>query len=125
MVHTEDRVDPVADLEIIHHELRQKDIERMEKVAEGLGKVPLVRGHSNPQVSCEGGYLRVPLDDMSPAMRRMEATDQAKAQTPRLMMHEVLVASNCHGHFGEVYRNCDASVHHAPIASVGSCYCHR
>ncbi len=39
MVHTEDRVDPVADLEIIHHELRQKDIERMEKVAEGLGKV--------------------------------------------------------------------------------------
>ena len=41
MVHTEDRVDPVADLEIIHHELRQKDIERMEKVAEGLGKVPV------------------------------------------------------------------------------------
>ena len=39
MVHTEDRVDPVADLEIIHHELRQKDIERMEKIAEGLGKV--------------------------------------------------------------------------------------
>ncbi len=39
VVHTEDRVDPVADLEIIHHELRQKDIERMEKVAEGLGKV--------------------------------------------------------------------------------------
>ena len=24
MVHTEDRVDPVADLEIIHHELRLK-----------------------------------------------------------------------------------------------------
>ena len=39
MVHTEDRVDPVADLEIIHHELRQKDIERMEKLAEGLSKV--------------------------------------------------------------------------------------
>ncbi len=39
VVHTEDRVDPVADLEIIHHELRQKDIERMEKVVEGLAKV--------------------------------------------------------------------------------------
>ena len=41
MVHTEDRVDPVADLEIIHHELRLKDIERMEKIAEGLAKVTL------------------------------------------------------------------------------------
>ena len=30
MVHTEDRVDPVEDLEIIHHELRLKDIERMQ-----------------------------------------------------------------------------------------------
>ena len=42
MVHTEDRVDPVADLEIIHHELRLKDIERMEKIVEGLSKVRLL-----------------------------------------------------------------------------------
>lgn len=39
MVHTEDRVDPVADMEIIHHELRLKDIERMTNIMTGLNKV--------------------------------------------------------------------------------------
>lgn len=39
VVHTEDRVDPVADLEIIHHELRLKDIERMEKHLESISKI--------------------------------------------------------------------------------------
>ena len=32
VIHVEDRVDPVADLDIIHRELRLKDIERMESV---------------------------------------------------------------------------------------------
>ena len=39
MVHTEDRVDPVADMEIIHHELRLKDIERMTGILAALQKV--------------------------------------------------------------------------------------
>lgn len=40
VVHTEDRVDPVADMEIIHHELRLKDIERMTNIVALLQKVP-------------------------------------------------------------------------------------
>lgn len=39
VVHTEDRVDPVADMEIIHHELRLKDIERMTGILTMLQKV--------------------------------------------------------------------------------------
>lgn len=35
VTHVEDRVDPVADLEIIHSELRLKDIEKLEKEIEG------------------------------------------------------------------------------------------
>lgn len=42
MVHTEDRVDPVADMEIIHHELRLKDIERMNNILALLNKVKLL-----------------------------------------------------------------------------------
>jgi obg-like ATPase 1 len=38
VIHVEDRVDPVADLEIIHAELRLKDIERMEGVIDGIKK---------------------------------------------------------------------------------------
>ncbi len=39
MVHTEDRVDPVEDLEIIHHELRLKDIERVQNHLESISKI--------------------------------------------------------------------------------------
>jgi len=39
VTHVEDRIDPVADLDIIHGELRLKDIERVEGVAEGLRKI--------------------------------------------------------------------------------------
>lgn len=39
VVHTEDRVDPVEDLEIIHHELRLKDIERMQSHLESISKI--------------------------------------------------------------------------------------
>ncbi len=38
VVHVEDRVDPVEDLEIIHAELRAKDAERCGALAEGLRK---------------------------------------------------------------------------------------
>jgi obg-like ATPase 1 len=36
VTHVEDRVDPVEDLEIIHGELRKKDIERVGKLKEGI-----------------------------------------------------------------------------------------
>jgi obg-like ATPase 1 len=39
VVHTEDRVDPVEDLEIIHHELRLKDIERVANHLESISKI--------------------------------------------------------------------------------------
>ncbi|GAX73034.1 hypothetical protein CEUSTIGMA_g486.t1 [Chlamydomonas eustigma] len=39
VIHVEDRVDPVADLEIIHNELRLKDLERMNNVVEAINKV--------------------------------------------------------------------------------------
>ena len=43
VVHTEDRVDPVADLDIIHHELRLKDIERVTK---HLDSVSAIKGRA-------------------------------------------------------------------------------
>lgn len=39
VTHVEDRVDPVNDLEIIHNELRLKDIDRVEGIIEGLKKM--------------------------------------------------------------------------------------
>ena len=39
VIHVEDRVDPVADLEIIHNELRQKDLERINGVVESIVKL--------------------------------------------------------------------------------------
>jgi obg-like ATPase 1 len=39
VIHVEDRVDPVADLEIIHNELRLKDLERINNVLEAINKV--------------------------------------------------------------------------------------
>lgn len=39
VIHVEDRVDPVADLEIIHAELRLKDIERVRGQMEALDKI--------------------------------------------------------------------------------------
>lgn len=39
MTHVEDRIDPVADLEIIHSELRLKDIERVEGIIESFRKM--------------------------------------------------------------------------------------
>lgn len=38
VTHVEDRVDPVQDLEIIHSELRLKDVERLEGIIDGLKK---------------------------------------------------------------------------------------
>ncbi|KAK9841583.1 hypothetical protein WJX74_008311 [Apatococcus lobatus] len=38
VIHVEDRIDPVDDLEIIHGELRSKDVERAENHIEGLKK---------------------------------------------------------------------------------------
>ncbi len=38
MIHVEDRVDPVADFEIIHNELRLKDLERVNGVIDGINK---------------------------------------------------------------------------------------
>lgn len=38
VIHVEDRVDPVADLDIIHSELRLKDIERVEGIIDGIQK---------------------------------------------------------------------------------------
>ena len=38
MTHVEDRIDPVADLEIIHTELRLKDVEHCRKYVEGNAK---------------------------------------------------------------------------------------
>jgi len=39
VTHVEDRVDPVADLDIIHAELRAKDIERLEGILDGFRKL--------------------------------------------------------------------------------------
>uniref|UniRef100_A0A7S0R4X7 Obg-like ATPase 1 n=1 Tax=Chlamydomonas leiostraca TaxID=1034604 RepID=A0A7S0R4X7_9CHLO len=39
VIHVEDRVDPVADLEIIHSELRLKDIERIKGVMDAIDKL--------------------------------------------------------------------------------------
>ncbi|KAL6761534.1 P-loop containing nucleoside triphosphate hydrolase protein [Haematococcus lacustris] len=39
VIHVEDRVDPVADLDIIHAELRAKDISRIEGVMEAIDKL--------------------------------------------------------------------------------------
>ncbi|DBA95824.1 hypothetical protein WJX77_008189 [Trebouxia sp. C0004] len=48
VTHVEDRVDPVEDLEIIHNELRLKDIERVQKHLEGV-KALEKRGLSKEQ----------------------------------------------------------------------------
>jgi obg-like ATPase 1 len=39
IVHVEDRVDPVADLEIIHQELRLKDLEKVNGIIESINKL--------------------------------------------------------------------------------------
>lgn len=39
VIHVEDRVDPVADFEIIHNELRLKDLERVGSVVESINKL--------------------------------------------------------------------------------------
>ena len=39
VIHVEDRVDPVADLEIIHQELRLKDLEKVNGIIESINKV--------------------------------------------------------------------------------------
>lgn len=40
ITHVEDRVDPVDDMQIIHAELRAKDLERVEKVIEARTPPP-------------------------------------------------------------------------------------
>ena len=39
VTHVEDRVDPVGDLDIIHHELRLKDLEKIDAVIDGFKKM--------------------------------------------------------------------------------------
>lgn len=39
VTHVEDRIDPVSDLDIIHSELRAKDIERMGGIIESFSKL--------------------------------------------------------------------------------------
>lgn len=49
ITHVEDRVDPVDDMEIIHAELRAKDIERVNKIIEVPSSVPYC-------VCCQPGW---------------------------------------------------------------------
>lgn len=50
VTHVEDRVDPVQDLDIIHSELRAKDIERLEGIIDGIKKL---RGSISKEVKEE------------------------------------------------------------------------
>ena len=87
VVHTEDRVDPVADLEIIHHELREKDIERMEKIAEGLSKVT----RSKSRFLCAWRMAG------SPSLARPTGRRQAGRRHPRMSVCEHALFLSCSG----------------------------
>ena len=59
IVHVEGEVDPIRDLQIIHEELRLKDIEILEKKVDALAKVAVrVDKTKKAELVCSGVFTR-------------------------------------------------------------------
>lgn len=89
VVHTEDRVDPTADLDIIHHELRLKDIERVKK---HLDSVSAIKGRAPNKDEKEQIEIATKVLDVLEGGNDVRFTDWNMKETEFLNQHPLITA---------------------------------